>query len=101
MTPEQIASLVSLGWAAKDLGAIAGLGFVLWLLLSGRVVTRRHMDEVVEAVVKSKDVQVEEAKIREREWHRLATRGADDIIAPLASAVRHQLGAGERQEQPQ
>lgn len=88
MTPEAIAGLISLGTLLKDLGAIGGLLVLIWLLMEGRLVTRAHLNDVVT----SERAQVADAKAREAEWKRLATRGADEIIPPLASAVR-ELGA--------
>lgn len=92
MTPEQITSIASLAWMIKDAGAIGSMAYLLYLLLSGRVVTRRHMEEVVAQVVAARDVQTTEAKTREDEWKRLATRGTD-IIEPLTQAIRDQNSA--------
>lgn len=92
MTPETAAGLISLLSLLKDLGAYGVLGAGVWLLLTNRVVTRKHMDEVVAAVTASRDVQTSEAKAREEEWKRLAIRGID-IAVPLATAVK-ELGTG-------
>lgn len=89
MSPEQLGALLSLGSIIKDLGAIGGLLVLIWLLLDGRLVTRGHLNDVVA----SERTQAAKAEAREAEWKRLATRGADEIIPPLASAVREQLGA--------
>lgn len=93
MTPESAAGLLSLLSLLKDLGAFGILGVGFWLLLSGQLVTRKHMDEVVSQVVAARDVQTAEAKAREEEWKRLAIRGTD-ILEPLASAVK-ELGSGQ------
>lgn len=81
MSPEEI---VSLGWALKDLGAFGGLGLIVWLLLTGRVVTRGHLNDVVA----SERAQTAKAEAREAEWARLAKRGADEIIPPLVIESR-------------
>lgn len=96
MTPEGAAGLISLLSLLKDLGSIGVLGAGIWLLLTGRVVTRKHMDEVVAAVIAARDVQTAEAKAREDEWKRLAVRGVD-IAIPLATAVKD-LGASAGQQ---
>lgn len=88
MTPEQIAALISLGSLIKDLGAIGGLLFLIWLLMEGRLVTKGHLNDVVA----SERAATAKAEAREAEWRRLATRGTDEIAAPLARAVREQLG---------
>ncbi len=93
MTPEAAAGLLSLLSVAKDLTAFSVLVVGFWLVLNGQLVTRKHMDEVVSAVVAARDVQTAEAKAREEEWKRLAIRGTD-ILEPLASAVR-ELGTGQ------
>ena len=89
MSAEQLLTLMT---TLRDLGAYGGLGVLVWLLLTGRVVTRQHMNEVVSQVIAARDVQTAEAKAREDEWKRLAIRGID-IAVPLASAVKD-LGAG-------
>lgn len=81
MTPEQ---LVSFGWALKDLGAFGGLGFILWLLLTGRVATRGHLNDVVTG----KNAEIAKAEARADEWKAEAKRLANEIVPPLASAVR-------------
>jgi hypothetical protein len=81
VTPEEI---VSLGWALKDLGAFGGLGLIVWLLLTGRVVTRGHLNDVVAG----KNAEITDAKAREAEWARLAKRGAEEIIPPLVVEAR-------------
>lgn len=42
-------------------------------------------------LIRSKDAQATDAKGREAEWKRLALRGVNDIIPPLASAARAQI----------
>jgi len=93
VSPEQIGALLSLGSVLKDLGAIGGLLVLLWLVLDGRLITKGHHAEVV-AAEKAATVRVEAWGT---EWKRLATRGSDEIIVPLATAVR-QLGAAHQQE---
>ena len=89
MTPEQLAGLLSLGSLLKDLGALGVLLLLVWLLLDGRLVTRGHLNDVVAG----KNAEIAKSEAREAEWRRLATRGAEEIIPPLASAVREQLGS--------
>lgn len=89
MTPEQIAGLGSLLWTLKDLGAFGGLGLLVWLLLTGRVVTRGHLNDVVGG----KNAEIAKAEAREAEWARLARRGTDDIAVPLATIVKEHLEA--------
>ena len=96
MTPEGAAGLLSLLSLAKDLTAFTVLVVGFWLVLDGRLVTRKHMEEVVAAVVAARDVQTAEAKAREDEWKRLAVRGVD-IAIPLATAVKD-LGASAGQQ---
>jgi hypothetical protein len=84
LTPEQIAGLGSLLWTLKDLGAFGGLGLLVWLLLTGRVVTRGHLIDVVAG----KNAEIAKAEAREAEWARLAKRGVDDIIPPLVVEAR-------------
>lgn len=90
MTPEAAAGLLSLLSIAKDLTAFSVLVIGFWLVLDGRLVTRKHMEEVVAAVVAARDIQTAEAKAREEEWKRLAIRG-QDIIEPLASVARDRV----------
>jgi hypothetical protein len=90
MTPEAASGLISLLSIAKDLTAFSVLMVGFWLVLDGRLVTRRHMDEVVAAVVAARDVQTAEAKAREDEWRRLAIRGTD-LIAPLIPVARERV----------
>jgi hypothetical protein len=87
MTPESAAGLISLLSLLKDLGAFGILGFGFWLLLDGRLVTRGHLNEVVAA----ERQQALDAKAREAEWKRLATRGTDEIIPPLAVVAREHV----------
>lgn len=89
MTPEAIAGIVSLLSLLKDLGALGILGMGFWLVLDGRLVTRGHLNDVVAA----ERASTAKAEAREAEWHRLAVRGADDIIPPLVTATREQLNA--------
>jgi hypothetical protein len=65
------------------------LGLIVWLLLDGRLVTRGHLNDVVAA----ERAATADAKAREAEWRRLATRGADEIIPPLVLAARDRLTA--------
>lgn len=87
MTPEQLAALISLGSLLKDLGAIGGLLVLIWLILDGRLVTRGHLNDVTAG----KDAEIAKAEAREAEWRRLAVRGADEIIPPLATVVRDRV----------
>lgn len=87
MTAEQLGALISLGSVLKDLGAIGGLLVLIWLLLEGRLVTRGHLNDVVAG----KNAEIAKAEAREAEWARLAKRGADEIISPLATDVRTAL----------
>lgn len=89
MTPETAAGLISLLSLLKDLGAYGVLGAGIWLLLTGRVVTRGHLNDVVAA----KDRELSKSEARGDEWKRLADRQTNDIGAPLAATVREQLGA--------
>lgn len=84
MTPEQVGGLLSLLSLLRDLGAYGVLGVGCWLLLTGRVVTREHLNDVLAG----KNAEIAKAEAREAEWRRLAVRGADEIIPPLASVVR-------------
>lgn len=90
MTPEAAAGLLSLLSVAKDLTAFSVLVVGFWLVLDGRLVTRKHMDEVVAAVIAARDIQTAEAKAREDEWKRLAVRGTD-ILAPLITVARDRV----------
>lgn len=89
MTPEQLGGLLALGSYLKDAGAFGGLILIIWLLLDGRLITRGHLSDVVKAQA------VQEARLEAwgNEWRRLAIRGADDILPPLASAVRERIAA--------
>lgn len=96
MTPESAASLIGLLTLLKDLGAYGVLGAGIWLLLTGRVVTRGHLNDVVTSErQRTADAHAGQAaaEVREAEWRRLAMRGTDEIAAPLATVVREQLGA--------
>lgn len=42
-------------------------------------------------LVRSQNAQIAKAEAREDEWKRVAIRGANEIIPPLASAVRQHL----------
>lgn len=87
MTPETAAGFISLLSLLKDLGAFGVLGAGFWLLLSGRLVTRGHLNDVVAG----KNAEIAKAEARESEWARLAKRGADDIIPPLVQDARAQV----------
>lgn len=89
MTPDTAAGLISTLSLLKDLGAYGVLGAGIWLLLTGRVVTRGHLNDVVAA----ERAQVAKAEAREAEWARIAKRGTEDIAAPLAAEVSAQLKA--------
>lgn len=89
MTPEQLGGLLALGSYLKDAGAFGGLTLIIWLLLSGRIVTRGHLSDVVAA----ERARQAETAAWGNEWRRLAIRGANDILPPLASAVQEQLVA--------
>lgn len=87
MDPEAAAGLLALLAQLRDLGAYGGLGFLVWLLMTGRVVTRGHLNDVVAG----KNAEIAKAEAREAEWRRLAVRGADEIIPPLATVVRDRV----------
>lgn len=84
MTPEAAAGLLSTLNLLKDLGAYGVLGAGFWLLLTGRLVTRGHLNDVVQAERQAKL----DAQAREAEWRRLAVRGAEEIIPPLATVAK-------------
>lgn len=87
MDPEAAAGFLSLLALLRDLGAYGGLGLLVWLLLTGRIVTRGHLNDVVAG----KNAEIAKAEAREAEWRRLAVRGADEIIPPLATVVRDRV----------
>lgn len=87
MTPEAATGVLSLVSMLKDLTAFSVLGIGFWLLLDGRLVTRAHLNDVVQAEREKTAIEAGE----KAEWKRLATRGTDEIIVPLASAVRVQV----------
>lgn len=87
MEPETVAGLVSTLTLLRDLGAYGGLGLLVWLLLTGRVITRGHLNDVVAG----KNAEIAKSEAREAEWRRLAVRGADEIIPPLATVVRDRV----------
>lgn len=91
MTPEAATGLISLLSIVKDLTAFSVLAVVFWLLLDGRLVTRGHLNDVVRAESEKTAILDGVAS----EWKRLAKRGTEEIAAPLADAVREQLG-GQR-----
>lgn len=84
MDPEAAAGLLSTLALLRDLGAYGGLGLLVWLLLTGRVVTRGHLNDVVAG----KNAEIEDAKAREAEWKQQAKRLADEIVPPLATVAR-------------
>ena len=84
MNPDQIAGVASLLLTVKDVGAFGVLGMGCWLLLTSRIVTRGHLNDVVAG----KNAEIAKAEAREAEWRRLAVRGADEIIQPLAQGAR-------------
>lgn len=87
MDLESASGLLSLLALLRDLGAYGGLGLLVWLLLTGRVVTRGHLNDVVAG----KNAEIAKAEAREAEWARSAKRGADEIIPPLVADVRAQV----------
>lgn len=84
MDAEAAAGFLSLLALLRDLGALGGLGFLLWLILTGRVVTRGHLNDVMAA----KNAELENVKAERNEWKTEAKRLADEIVPPLAAAVR-------------
>lgn len=64
--------------------SLALLGSI-WLVIQGTVVTLFWL------YVRSQAAQIAKAEARESEWKRLALRGVNDIIPPLASAARVQI----------
>ena len=88
MTPEGAAGLLAILSTMKDVGAFGVLGVGVWLLLTSRIVTRGHFNDVVAG----KNAEILKAEAREAEWRRLAVRGADEIIPPLVRDVRGQIG---------
>lgn len=65
-------------------GAIAALA-AIWVVIQGAIVTLFLL------LIRSKNDQIKAAEARELEWKRLAVRGANEIIPPLAMEVRTQL----------
>ncbi len=88
MTPDNAAALLALLSTIKDVGAFGVLGMGVWLLLTSRIVTRGHLNDVVAG----KNAEITKAEAREAEWRRLAVRGADEIIPPLVRDARAQIG---------
>jgi hypothetical protein len=88
VNPDQISGLAALLLTLKDLGAFGGLGLLVWLVLTGRMVTRGHLNDVVAG----KNAEIAKAEAREGEWRRLAVRGANEIIPPLVQEARAQTG---------
>lgn len=74
-----MAGLLSLLSYFKDASALAGLVFVVWLFLSDRIVTRRHMDE-----------RLAERDIWLEEWKRVAL-GMAEAAKELAPDAREGL----------
>ncbi len=88
MTPEGAAGLLAILSTLKDAGAFGVLGMGIWLLLTSRLVTRGHLNDVVAG----KNAEIAKAEAREAEWRRLAVRGADEIIPPLVRDTRAHIG---------
>lgn len=84
MTPESAAGLLAVLSTLKDVGAFGVLGMGCWLLLTSRIVTRGHLNDVVAG----KNAEIAKAEAREAEWRRLAVRGADEILPPLVAVAR-------------
>lgn len=62
-------------------GALALLASI-WVVIQGTIVTLFWL------LIRAKDAQIVKAEAREGEWRRVAVRGADEIIPPLASVAR-------------
>jgi hypothetical protein len=84
VTPDSAAGLLAVLSTLKDVGAFGVLGMGCWLLLTSRIVTRGHLDDVVAG----KNAEIAKAEAREAEWRRLAVRGADEILPPLVTVAR-------------
>ncbi len=82
----EAAGLLALLERLRDLGALGGLGLIVWLLLTGRLVTRGHLNDVMAG----KNAEIVKAEAREHEWKLQAMRLADDIVPPLVSDIRGQ-----------
>lgn len=68
--------------------SLALLGSI-WLVIQGTIVTLfwLYVRSKAEQLADQKE-QTTKAEAREAEWRRLALRGADEIIPPLASVAR-------------
>jgi hypothetical protein len=93
VSPEGAAGLLAVLGTMKDIGAFSVLGVGVWLLLTSRIVTRGHLNDVVAG----KNAEIAKAEAREAEWRRLAVRGADEIIPPLVRDARGQVGERMRE----
>lgn len=93
MTPEAGAGLLSLLSIAKDLTAFSVLAAVFWLLLDGRIVTRGHLNDVVQA----ERQQTADARAEREEWKLEAKRLANEIVPPLLDSIKEQTRAQIRE----
>ena len=79
MIPDQIAGIGTLLTWLGDAGPLGVTLWFVWMLKSGELVWKRELDK---------------AELREAEWRRLALRGTDELVIPMAREMRKQVREG-------
>lgn len=83
-----------LDYAKQQGPLVVLLGLNVWALMTGRVVTRGHLEDVI----KEKDEQIRKGEMRETERQRVAD-GLTEVLTEVAPVVRKALRA-ERESAP-